>query len=270
MVRKISGITVKEFSEFTGVNQSTLRYYDKIGLLLPAKRGENDYRYYAPLQRTTLNFIRVLISPSVPIAEIRDMVNEREPENVIELLRRQEAILDKKLHELRTAYSIMHVYHKNIRNGLMGDAGDVRVEELGGMQYILGPANDFGDHDDYYEPYKHFCNSADELKINLNYPVGGYHENMGAFLTEPNRPDRFFSIDPTGTCTRMAGQYLVGYSRGYYGHFGDLPQKMNAFAEEHALFLKGPVYVVYLLNEICIKDPEQLLSRISVCVTKEG
>ena len=262
-------LSIKEFSEFTGVHQSTLRYYDKIGLLSPAKRGKNDYRYYTLLQRTTLNFIRVLINLSVPIAEIRDMVNEREPENVIELLRRQEAILDHKLHELRTAYSILHVYHKNIRNGLMGNEGDVRAEELGGMQYILGPVNDFGDCDDFYEPYKHFCSSADELKINLNYPVGGYHEDMDAFLNEPNRPNKFFSIDPTGTCTRMAGEYLIGYSRGYYGHLGDLPAKMVAYAEEHALYPKGPVYVEYLLNEICIKEPEQLLSRISVCVTKE-
>ena len=262
-------LSIKEFSEFTGVQQSTLRYYDKIGLLPPAKRGENDYRYYTPLQRTTLNFIRVLISLSVPITEIKDMVNEREPENVIELLRKQEAILDHKLHELRTAYSILHVYHKNIRNGLMGDAGNVHIEELGGMQYILGPLNDFGGHDDFFQPYTRFCNAANEFKINLNYPVGGYHEDMDAFLNEPNRPDRFFSIDPTGTCTRMPGQYLVGYSRGYYGHFGDLPRKMNAYAEEHALFPKGPVYVEYLLNEICIKDPEQLLSCISVCVTKE-
>ena len=262
-------LSIKEFSEFTGVHQSTLRYYDKIGLLPPAERGENDYRYYTPLQRTTLNFIRVLISLSVPIAEIRDLVNEREPENVIDLLRRQEAILDQKLHELRTAYSILHVYHKNIRNGLMGDAGDVRLEELGGMQYILGPVNDFRDRDDFFEPYKHFCNAADELKINLNYPVGGYHEDMNAFLNRPNQPERFFSIDPTGTRTRKAGQYLVGYSRGYYGHFGNLPQKMTAYSEEHALFLKRPVYVEYLLNEICIKEPEQLLSRISVCVIQE-
>jgi effector-binding domain-containing protein len=68
----------------------------------------------------------------------------------------------------------------------------------------------------------------------------------------------------------MAGQYLVGYSRGDYGNFGDLPQKMATYAEEQALCLEGPVYVEYLLNEIYIKEPEKLLSRISVCVTKEG
>ncbi|MCL2140388.1 MAG: MerR family DNA-binding transcriptional regulator [Dehalococcoidia bacterium] len=39
--------TVKEFAQVSRITAATLRYYDKIGLLSPLSRGENnDYRYY--------------------------------------------------------------------------------------------------------------------------------------------------------------------------------------------------------------------------------
>ena len=39
-------MTIKEFSNITGIKSQTLRYYDQIGLFSPEHRGENGYRYY--------------------------------------------------------------------------------------------------------------------------------------------------------------------------------------------------------------------------------
>ncbi len=38
--------TVKQVAELSGVSRRTLRYYDQIGLLKPARTGANGYRYY--------------------------------------------------------------------------------------------------------------------------------------------------------------------------------------------------------------------------------
>ena len=38
--------TVKELSRLTGLTPRTLRYYDAIGLLSPARNRDNDYRLY--------------------------------------------------------------------------------------------------------------------------------------------------------------------------------------------------------------------------------
>jgi len=38
--------TIKEIADLAGVITRTLRYYDHLGLLPPAKMGENGYRYY--------------------------------------------------------------------------------------------------------------------------------------------------------------------------------------------------------------------------------
>ena len=262
-------LSIKAFAKYTGAKQSTLRFYDEIGLLSPSERGEeNNYRYYRPSQSMALSFINVLIDLGVPLAAIKDMSAGRTPERVIELLSRQEVILDRRLHELQTAYSIIHTFRKNIQGGLLAPEGEIRVEELDDTHFILGPVNDFGDSGTFYEPFMNFCGSANDFRINLRYPIGGYHYDMDSFLRAPGRPDKFFSLDPLGNCTRGAGRYLVGYTRGYYGEFGDLPQRMAVYAEEHGLACNGPVYTVYLLDEVSVPEPDRYLARLSVGISE--
>ena len=38
---------IKEFAEYTGVSVRTLHHYDKIGLLVPSKRNNSNYRLYS-------------------------------------------------------------------------------------------------------------------------------------------------------------------------------------------------------------------------------
>jgi len=38
--------SIKEIADLAGVTSRTIRYYDEIGLLDPAKIGDNGYRYY--------------------------------------------------------------------------------------------------------------------------------------------------------------------------------------------------------------------------------
>ena len=47
-------MTVKEFSQHTGITAASLRHYDRIGLLMPVTRsGRGNYRLYSPLQITS-------------------------------------------------------------------------------------------------------------------------------------------------------------------------------------------------------------------------
>ena len=262
--------SIKDFSDFTGVNQSTLRYYDEIDLLPAALRGENNYRYYTPFQIIKLNYINVLIDLGVSLSVIKDMNETRTPENVIELLSRQEVVLDRRLYELRMAYSILHTYCKNIQNGLMVQDGMIRVEEFNETHFVLGHENDFNKHDTFYKEFIRFCKSAYRYRINLRFPIGGYHDDINAFLNAPSQPSRFVSLDPMGFHIRPEGSYLVGYKRGYYGDFADMPQKIAGYAQEHNLVFKGPVYVIYLLDEITMTEPSQYLARISVNVSAKN
>ncbi len=48
-------MSVSDFANIARTNSDTLRYYDNIGLLSPAVRGENKYRYYSLKQLPLCN-----------------------------------------------------------------------------------------------------------------------------------------------------------------------------------------------------------------------
>ena len=195
------------------------------------------------------------------------MNDHRTPEKVNKLLIFQEAQLHRRLQELNINASIIHTFRKNISNGIAAVDGTIEVKEFTDNHYILGEANDFTDCGSFYDLYIRFCRSADKNRINLKYPIGGYFNNINSFLKAPDWPERFYSQDPLGNNIIPAGKYLVGYVKAYYNNFKDLPQRMMAYAKEHGLNLYGPVYIVYLLDEISVIEPDQYLSGAMVSIT---
>ena len=258
-------MTIKDFSNFTGIDVPTLRYWDNIGLFCPEKRGpENGYRYYSLNQVIAVNFITVLKDLNVPLCEIGDIEKTRTPEAIIEMLEKQERLLDKRMQQLRDAYSIIHTRREMIKRGLKANFSDITVRSMPEKKIIIGPSNNFEEGKAFYEPFKRFCNSASDLRIHLSYPIGGLHNSSDSFLSAPEKPDHFFSIDPSGNVEVPAGNYVVGYIRGYYGELGDFPGRMAAYVQEHSLSLVGPLYHSYLHDEIVTNDPSEYISQISI------
>ena len=62
--------TVKEISRMTGLTGRTLRYYDAIGLLRPARDRDNGYRLYGPGEVDRLQEILLYREMGVPLEEI--------------------------------------------------------------------------------------------------------------------------------------------------------------------------------------------------------
>ena len=262
-------LTIREFSKLSGIESTTLRYWDEIGLFSPEKRDpQNNYRCYTPQQIIAANFITVMSRLNIPLKTIAGAVNNRDPESIMEMIEQQEKVLDREMMRLRESYSIIHTRRELINRGLKVDESEISVVRWGEQEIILGPPSEFVEGKTFFEPFIQFCRQAKELRVNLNLPIGGYHENLENFLRAPGRPDRFFSIDPMGHSKREAGDYLVCYVRGGYGEFGDLPQRMAAYIQESSLVCDGPVYATYLHDEVCYRDPDRYLVQVAATVHK--
>jgi DNA-binding transcriptional MerR regulator len=261
----VDKLSIKEYSDITGLSCSTLRYYDKIDLLSPEIRGSNRYRYYAPRQIPMATFVKVLTAVGTPLSLIKTISKNKTPQNVFSLLMQQHSKLDKQLHELQTAYSIIHTYCDHILAGLFVSEGVINIQERDEVKIILGEVADFTDTVDFYAPFITFCAMALSKSINLHYPVGGYYESIHSFLSQPAQPTRFFSMDPHGNAQRKTGKFLVAHCKGDYGEFGDTPQKILAYAQANHLSIHGPLYVTYLLDDVSTTG-KQYLSRITVRV----
>jgi DNA-binding transcriptional MerR regulator len=261
--------SVQEFSKLTGVETSTLRYWDDMGVFSPTRRNpENNYRVYSADQLTAINFVSCLSDLNVPLKTIAELREERNPENFLKLLEKKEKELDMELMEIRQRSSVIHARRELINYGLRVDETQISILHRDEKAMILWPRNEYQDGDTFVAPLASFVNRTKELRINLDFPVGGYWDDLQSFQNAPSHPDCFFSIDPTGTHIRKDGEYLIGFARGFYGEMGDLPERMADYQKENSLTLSGPIYVMYLHDEICTKDPSQYLAQACVEVTK--
>lgn len=256
-------ISIKDFSALTGINQSTLRYYDKINLFRPMRRGENGYRYYSVMQSITINFINVMNSLGVPLKKIIKFKNARTPSLMLDFLHQQELSLNQELYRLQQTYAIVHTYCSIIHEGLKADADEITCRNMDLTSIELGMENDFSSGS-FYDSFFKFVEYMDECKTSAAYPVGGFYNDMGAFANSPGQPNRFFSITPTGRNAKAEGEYLVGYTKGYYGNIGDLPARMLEYAKDNKLVFNGPVYEIYLHDEVSNESHDQFLVQVSV------
>lgn len=262
-MNKTDLLSIKEFSEFTGIKQSALRYYDEIGLFSPTLRGENGYRYYSCQQIITVNLINVLASLDIPRKKITELERSRTPERILELFSDQEGKLNEQLRQISDSYSVINTFRKLIEEGLNADTGIIQRCQAICLPITLGPPNQFDENEQFYQPFVNYCDYAKEHGVNLSYPIGGYYKDIDSFAHTPAQPDNFFSLNPLGKDTRPAGDYLVGYTRGYYGDMGDIPQKLYDYAKNNDLVLAGSVYAIYLQDEICLANSDNYLVQIS-------
>ena len=263
-------MSITEFSKISGIEPSTLRYWDDVGLFTPIARDPNThYRYYSAAQLIPLNFITVLSDINVSLKTISDLDNDRDPERFIQLIDQQEKALNLEMRKLRISYAIIHARRELISYGLKVERVGVSIMNLEERQFILGPQNEYGERETFIDALTRFVVQAKEMRINLSFPVGGYHKSLESFIKTPKQPDRFFSMDPTGNHKLSAGVYLAGFTNGDYGEFGDTPDRMFEYLEENELQSSGPVYTMYLLDEICIKDPSLYLAQSCVAVSKK-
>jgi DNA-binding transcriptional MerR regulator len=267
-MEETSMLSVKQFAQMTGISESALRYYDKIGLFSPAARGRNNYRYYIPYQMIVLNFIKVLTELGVPLTRIKALAKDRTPRDVLLLLMEQERILDSKLQKIYASYSVIHTFEQNIQAGMLADETQITVARREETRITLGPECKWDDAAHFYAAFVDFCAAMDETGGNLNYPAGGCYDSIEAFKNSPSTPSRFFLLEPNGRAKIPMGNYLRAYVKSYYGEMGDTADRLMAYAKDNGLKFAGPVYVMYLLDEISVVDKSGYLARVSVRVMK--
>ena len=95
-------ITIQGFAKLCGCNTQTLRYYDRIGLLAPAKVDEwTGYRYYEEQQAMLFVKIKNLQQADFSIEEIRPLL-EVDDDQLMEAFERKIDEQTQKLERIRT------------------------------------------------------------------------------------------------------------------------------------------------------------------------
>lgn len=101
---------IKEAEQLTGISSQNIRYYEKQGLLCPARNEENSYREYSDNDIERLKLIRLFRKLGMPIEELRRLLNgEIDLRSAVEM---QEKRLESQRNELNNALDFCKKIHE--------------------------------------------------------------------------------------------------------------------------------------------------------------
>lgn len=66
--------TISQLARAAGVPTSTLRYYERVGLVCPTGRADNNYRVYTRNTRQRIRFIRAAQATGLTLDDVRTLL----------------------------------------------------------------------------------------------------------------------------------------------------------------------------------------------------
>lgn len=97
-------MNTKQVEELTGMSRQNIRYYERMGLLEPARDDSNAYRDYSEEDVRRLKLIRMLRMLDMPLKDIQDIINEKV--SLREAVRHQKEILQTQQKQLNAAIEV--------------------------------------------------------------------------------------------------------------------------------------------------------------------
>ena len=123
--------TIGEIAKLHNIPESTLRYYDKIGIFQPSYTNpDSQYRYYSMEQFSTLDIIKFLRHLDISLQDIKRYIEQRTPEQAVHLLTNQLENLVQKQKEIEYLITTTRKKIAFIHEGLQGDLEKVVYKQL--------------------------------------------------------------------------------------------------------------------------------------------
>jgi len=264
-------LSISDFAEFSRTTRDTLLHYDRIGLLSPVLRGENNYRYYSSSQLAIVNVIRTFQQLGMSLDDIRALRDRRTPELANMVFERQIDEIDTKIKEWVSARKLLLTLKKAINSVSSIDERAITAKFLPAEAIVLGDINDYSRDRTDYDALLSFYNdiSIKYPDLDLNYPVWATFSQDKMKQKNWHHPDRYYFYNPEGYDRRPAAMYVIGYKRGGYGPNDVLYERLYEFIEKHNYEICGDAYEEYPLNEICAIDDTDYLVRVMIMVKEK-
>lgn len=191
--------TVQKLSRLAGISSRTLRYYDQIGLLRPARINSSGYRIYGQAEIDLLQQILFFRELGFPLAEIQEIISSPDFDRIRALQEHHDKLLEKRgqLDELIA----------NVEKSIAHGEGRIKMsakEKFQGFKRRLVEDNEREYGNEVREKYNHEAVEKSNQKI-MNMTQAQYDE-----VTELNSQlmetliDAFRTGDPGGELAQKA------------------------------------------------------------------
>ena len=257
-----------EFAKLCKVHKKTLFHYDDIDLFKPEKVNENGYRYYSEHQVESFNVISTLKNLGMPLKDIKDFMDKRNPQRTIQLFEHETKEIDKEIENLKRIKEIIYNKIKVIKES-ENITNEIIIEYQEEEYLVLSKPIDTAKSPYDMETYMNHLNYCYNNNLNIGYPVGtmnnkenlesGNFSNYTYFYTKVNK-----DLSNENIIIKPAGTYLVGYFKGYYDKVHAIYKKMLSYISENNLNIIGYSYEDVLIDEVAVKNPQEYIIKVSI------
>ncbi len=264
-------ISTGTFAKLCGVPKKTLLYYDEIGLFQPDHIAENGYRYYSYRQFEVLSVILALREIGMPLKEIKEYIDNRNPENMVRLFHEEDRKIQKEIKKLKQTHRFLQTRIQLTQNVLQTHSDKIQLEEQEKAYFAVTDVSHIQSIDDFSEAWRNHIQCCMEKGINVGYPDGtmvcvedimeGNHLKYACTFTKTTR-----TVQGVPFIEKPKGIYLAAYHQGPYELTGETYQKMMDYAKEHHITLSGYSFEEGMLDELVVFSTEDLLLKISIGV----
>ena len=266
-------LRIGEVARLFNLSVGTLRHYEQMGLLEPARIDPaSGYRYYGSRQLSTLNTISHLRVLDLPLAQIREFVTTRDVDLMQRQLVQQQELIERKRRELeRMSRKIDN------RLALLHDALDAQLDticEIDAPELRCAVLHERVNPTDAYA-----------LEWQIRQLQKGQHEtfvflgNLGIGISAKRLAagdfdgydEVFLLLDDTDEYvgdleTRPAARCLTISFRGTHGQATPRYEQLLSYMRERNLTPAGPSREIALIDDIISDDPGAYVTRIAIPV----
>ncbi|MEJ8777203.1 MerR family transcriptional regulator [Pseudogracilibacillus sp. ICA-222130] len=262
-----------EFAYLCGVKKQTLFHYDDIGLLNPAYKNENGYRYYSVQQAEIFSVIEMLKEIGMSLAEIKDFLHFQTPEETIALLTEKEAMMEKKIENMKRTQQMIQNKKKHIAEALQFNFDCFSIEKMGIEYFVLSESTLNCSDKEFSSSIMSFIKYTKEEELDTGYPIGGLIRQEQVenedYLNYSHAYMRVDRSDLPNLFIKKAGKYVVGYHKGSYVTIHETYKKMKTYLHTEGYRICGDSFEEYVIDGASAGGENNYVTKIMILVEEK-
>lgn len=263
--------TTGEFAKILGVKKHTLFHYDEIGLLSPAVKRENGYRYYLVWQMDVFEVIKALQKLGMPLEEIKHYMENRSPEHFMEMMDEKEAQIDREMEHLKRMKRFIRNEKQNIKEALHTALDTPKLVRRRADFLLMSDISDMderkmavkiAEHVRMQEKYHGAMGAVGSACMGEDLSLGIYDKYVKVYTKLEKK-----AASPR-VMERAAGEYVEMCYRDYNWNMEKPYRLISRFAGEQGLVTGRMWYEDLMLDELTVKEYEDYIVKVMVPVSR--
>ncbi|KRN99194.1 MerR family transcriptional regulator [Companilactobacillus kimchiensis] len=266
--------TIGQLSKLFKVKISTLRYYDEVGLLKPARiNPETHYRFYSTEQFERLNVIGYLRALDLSIDSIKEFFEARDISKLEEMLQEQKQQIQRQISSLKNIEQRIDARISQVGDAIHSNLNQIELISLKNIP-IIYLNEDYRPNQDIEMP---ITTLRQKYGVDKNIFLG----KIALILTSDKLQQRCFDDysglllilepgdDKDATGVLPAGKYLRLRFHGTHDTATTQYQKMIDYCQKHNYQITGDAVETALIDYGITDDLSKYVTEIRIPISED-